>query len=411
GALVWEGETVGSIDETSVHVSNSQSAPMCVINQSFTLTAHSYAESTTGACAGEAVSNIASGTAEKLPSAALFMPHTVRLQPRLGKPESVMVVVENVGLLEATELSASAQPPQLAFAGGAYPGAGGTCEKTLPGGQSCTLALTLDEPKTGPITRLLSLQYHDRQVALSAWSEIVGDVQPDYQNVVHISVGALPNHSGRVCLLDDHTVHCRIPNNLFLSDLPALTKPVVVDVGASQSCAIDTSGLVCWDHGVTGLPTPPPLSNPLAITNGDFHACAIDDTGVVCWGSKTVTPTLSHPIQISACGPDTCAIDDSGVVCWGTSAFVGAVPSLSNAVEVRTGCSGRTSPPPLVGLRAFSLGNSHGCALDDTGVHCWGSNTHGERDVPALIAPTHVAAGANWSCALDQNALICWGSS
>ena len=32
----------------------------------------------------------------------------------------------------------------------------------------------------------------------------------------------------------------------------------------------------------------------------------------------------------------------------------------------------------------LSLGGFHNCALDDTGVVCWGSNTSGQTDVPEL---------------------------
>ena len=94
--------------------------------------------------------------------------------------------------------------------------------------------------------------------------------------------------------------------------------------------------------------------------------------------------------MVSAGSYHTCALDDSGVVCWGyNSSGQINVPTLSNPVAV-------------------SAGHTHTCALDDYGVDCWGDNTHGQTSVLALSNPVSVSAGGFYSCALDDSGVVCW---
>jgi alpha-tubulin suppressor-like RCC1 family protein len=59
----------------------------------------------------------------------------------------------------------------------------------------------------------------------------------------------------------------------------------------------------------------------------------------------------------------------------------------------------------------ISAGRAHACALDSTGVHCWGNNSYGQTNVPALVNPVSVSAGLNFNCALDDNGVSCWGQN
>ena len=52
---------------------------------------------------------------------------------------------------------------------------------------------------------------------------------------------------------------------------------------------------------------------------------------------------------------------------------------------------------------------THSCALDDSGVVCWGDNGYGQITVPALSNPVAVSAGGCHSCALDDSGVVCWG--
>ena len=45
----------------------------------------------------------------------------------------------------------------------------------------------------------------------------------------------------------------------------------------------------------------------------------------------------------------------------------------------------------------------HTCALDGAGLHCWGENSYGQSDVPALTNPTAVGVGSRHTCAIDDD--------
>jgi alpha-tubulin suppressor-like RCC1 family protein len=87
----------------------------------------------------------------------------------------------------------------------------------------------------------------------------------------------------------------------------------------------------------------------------------------------------------------SCALDDTGVVCWG----------MNN--------SGQTNVPSLINPTQVSAGFGHSCALDDTGVVCWGWNRYGQTDVPSLSNPTQVSLGWDHTCAQRNSGVVCWG--
>ncbi|MCB1614639.1 MAG: FG-GAP repeat protein, partial [Pseudomonadales bacterium] len=97
--------------------------------------------------------------------------------------------------------------------------------------------------------------------------------------------------------------------------------------------------------------------------------------------------------MISAGDFHTCALDDSGVHCWGRNNY------------------GQSTVPALLNPVAVSAANLHTCALDDSGVHCWGYNYYGQSTVPALLNPVAVSAGGYHNCALDDSGVHCWGSN
>jgi alpha-tubulin suppressor-like RCC1 family protein len=77
------------------------------------------------------------------------------------------------------------------------------------------------------------------------------------------------------------------------------------------------------------------------------------------------------------------------------------------------------------GTTAVSVGNQHTCAIKDSQLFCWGSNSNGQlgfdktktqAESPQFVevlekGVTAVAAGDEHTCAIKESALYCWGRS
>ena len=87
----------------------------------------------------------------------------------------------------------------------------------------------------------------------------------------------------------------------------------------------------------------------------------------------------------------SCALDGSGVSCWGDSA------------------DGKLNVPDLLNPTYVAVGFDHACAIDDTGVVCWGKDQYKKTQPPELSNPTKVSLGRLNSCAIDDTGVICWG--
>ena len=91
-----------------------------------------------------------------------------------------------------------------------------------------------------------------------------------------------------------------------------------------------------------------------------------------------------------------CALDDTGVVCWG----------YDN--------EGSYNQPLLSNPTQISVGHFHNCVIDDTGVVCWADifrDNHENSNVPQLSNPTLVSTGVSHTCVLDDSGVVCWGSN
>jgi hypothetical protein len=297
------------------------------------------------------------------------------------------VTMMNIGKLPAGSLSAVSSDPMFAFAGGAWPGTGGTCGADLAGRASCQLALVGSGASPGSYRGWLTTSYHDGAGDRTAYGNLTLHIVPALR-----APSAIAAANNAFCALDGGSVICWGSEAYGQTDVPALTAPIAVDVGNAHACAIAAAGVECWGDGSVA---PPPLTSPSVISTGDAHTCALHEGGVACWGDnsrgQSTVPPLSNPVAVTAGGYHTCAIDDTGVHCWGWNN------------------QGQTAVPALANPVAVSAGSWHTCAIDDGGVRCWGRNYDRESTVPPLSSPTMVSAGQYRTCAADASGIHCWG--
>jgi alpha-tubulin suppressor-like RCC1 family protein len=154
---------------------------------------------------------------------------------------------------------------------------------------------------------------------------------------------------------------------------------------------------------IVGLGSMPPVLRPAlaasqggsSISAGALHSCAIESGKAYCWGSNDAGALGDENTSDSTV---PVAVDTSGVL------------------------AGKT-------LTQIAAGQSHTCALDNTGVaYCWGENDTGQlgdggvggySDVPVAVDTSgvlagktliQIAAGSGHTCALDgTGAAYCWG--
>lgn len=249
----------------------------------------------------------------------------------------------------------------------------------------------------------------------------------------------------------------------FPADVQTLGSGVAtIATGYNHTCAVTDQGAVkCWGSGSSGRlgngstassPTPVDVltlgQGAVAVTAGDYHTCALTDRGAVkCWGwnqygqlgSATNAGTddaNTSPLDVQTLGSGvvaiaaslsfTCALTNGGAVkCWGIndSGQLGNTANLGtdNANSVPLTVQGLAS-----GATAIAVGESHACALLDSGmVKCWGLNNWGQigsatnagtltpNPVPLDVWTsniTRIAAGLDHTCVVnDQGAPFCWG--
>jgi hypothetical protein len=94
-----------------------------------------------------------------------------------GEDFPFTLTVTNQGQTDATQLEdLTAATDALSYAGGPWPGSGGTCGTTLAGGASCTLSLVAHGTTAGRHTQLIALHYYDGELPADLGREVAFDV-------------------------------------------------------------------------------------------------------------------------------------------------------------------------------------------------------------------------------------------
>lgn len=108
-----------------------------------------------------------------------------------------------------------------------------------------------------------------------------------------------------------------------------------------------------------------------------------------------ITGCKQQAQSISAGASFNCATHNGTVSCWGFWRDNEQVINFQTKQKFQD---------PVVSVSA-----NHYCVLDQGAVECFLDNSHGESNVPALSNPYEVAVGQGFSCALDDTGLVCWG--
>jgi hypothetical protein len=237
------------------------------------------------------------------------------------------------------------------------------------------------------------------------------------------------------------------------AEAPAMGRLVMIDIGNSMTCALDTAGQAwCWginSYGNLGMAddlprlVPAPAAGNLRFTQISVAregpvVCGLTASGEAwCWGtswggrlgdgSTTAEGKPSSPVrvagnhtfsQISAAGTHSCAIATTGEAwCWGTN----AVGQLGTGNETPS-----SSPVAVAGNLKFKQISSYSwntCGVTTSGsAYCWGEGWsgilgNGETDnsnVPVPVSGGHtfasVSAGLWMACGLTTlGDAYCWG--
>ena len=213
----------------------------------------------------------------------------------------------------------------------------------------------------------------------------------------------------------------------------------VVGVGFGHTCALDPYGSpLCWGCDNTGIEwdsggndypgfpcVPPPGTwRELAVVGG--RSCFSADNGTVCTGLDFFEPPA--PLErVSLGGAIYCGAGPAGTVCWAATTdddlsdlqpeagveYSKTAADVGFACGIREGsieCWGPTSaenPPPQGIFKDIDSTYLSICALDDTGVRCWGTNplpdVQGSWD--------HLTVGNEHACAYTSTDYTCWGAT
>lgn len=171
----------------------------------------------------------------------------------------------------------------------------------------------------------------------------------------------------------------------------------------TYNCTTGDNGdlLYCWygdshSHSVR-LDVSHGLNLPVVASGWRSNICFNRNEGVDCLWLRRDPPysffrVFDFPVdEIVAVGRGSiCAISNDSVYCheW----------------------NGSAPPTDLLNPKDLSAGSSHFCLLDQGFVKCWGSNDHGQIDVPNdLGAIWQLSSSGNTTCISGENGVRCWG--
>lgn len=173
-------------------------------------------------------------------------------------------------------------------------------------------------------------------------------------------------------------------------------------IGVASGSAVEFDTVQCFSQNPTMRAPPFDLTNPAKVATTGDQACALSDEGLTCWGTMyadTAYPkTVMNPTKLVMSTRHGCVLDRFGLACWGE------LTALNLEIP-----SGLEQPGRVIDV---AVGASRTCAiLDDATVSCWGRDYELSGPPPTLQKPTSIIGRGGLFCAVDATGLHCWGGS
>lgn len=210
------------------------------------------------------------------------------------------------------------------------------------------------------------------------------------------------------CLLDDAGLRCFNAAG-GLVELPvALADSSSFELSENgRLCGQDSSGVDCTLLGIASEPVRyEALLNPTAwdYSNDDNGGCTASGNQLQCWRrSGDFWPASEvEGWELSIANPSLMYVDRHSWCVAGTAGLT---------------CQGRSDdklliasqPQGLQNITAMDSTDEVRCVIHDGQLSCWGQSEFGVTEVPPLSNPRQVQVGYYHACALDDSGVVCWG--
>jgi len=226
-----------------------------------------------------------------------------------------------------------------------------------------------------------------------AWKTIT-DIPEGFEHPQKVVIS-----SNNGCALSDQQIGCWGSWNFDFSEL---SNPVELAGSDNIVCAHNGIEVQCFGQYALPLNVPTSIVGPQTLVAESLYACVVAQSGIHCWGEGDEL-TLT----------DFAAADVSGLamdrVIWAPLDEVTICALVGDEVSCRgTYAETIENHPTLTNPTSLTIYHDNACALDDSGIRCWG-NRPGIAEVPSLENVTQLKFINHLPCAFGSQGMICWG--
>ncbi|MCB9073113.1 MAG: choice-of-anchor D domain-containing protein, partial [Bdellovibrionaceae bacterium] len=256
----------------------------------------------------------------------------------VGSINSHSFTLTNTGGVAATVMSGSGLAAPFAFAGGVYPGAGGTCTPVLNAGSSCSVVVQYSPVGTGVLTQTMDITYNNGLAAVTSSRDVQGNALPpanlsisdgptyDYGN---LAIGATVSHtftvtnSGSVSATSVNVTGLSAPFAFVGGAFPGTGGTCTTTIIAGASCtlvvsftptatALTTSSIdMNYNDGANNVVS----SRPVQGTGVAPAVLSISDGPTYDFGAAVIGTTVNYTFTVTNTGGiDATTITGTGLV-------------------------------------------------------------------------------------------------